>query len=78
MTFCSSFAAIEFDPPSTASHKNNFAKLVRANGAGSRYGVVPGWSANPEITDRPAITTEVMSCYKAPDHSRRLELFRKL
>ena len=31
MTFCSPFAVTEFDVPPTASHKNNFAKLVRAN-----------------------------------------------
>jgi hypothetical protein len=31
MTFCSPFAVIEFGVPPTASHKNNFAKLVGAN-----------------------------------------------
>jgi hypothetical protein len=31
MTFCSPFAVIEFGVPPAASHKNNFAKLVRAN-----------------------------------------------
>jgi hypothetical protein len=34
MTFCSQHAVIDFDVPPTASHKNNSAKLVRANGAG--------------------------------------------
>src|ERR1035438_7396446 len=31
MTFCSPHAVIDFDVPPTASHKNNSAKLVRAN-----------------------------------------------
>jgi hypothetical protein len=31
MMFCSPFAVIEFRVPPTASHKDSFAKLVRAN-----------------------------------------------
>ena len=31
IAFCFPFAMTEFDIPSTASHRNNFAKLVRAN-----------------------------------------------
>src|ERR1039458_8982057 len=31
MTFCSPHAVADFDVPPTASHKNNSAKLVRAN-----------------------------------------------
>jgi hypothetical protein len=31
MTFCFPFAVIEFGVPPTATHKNNFAKLIRAN-----------------------------------------------
>src|SRR5450432_1334417 len=40
MTFCSPHAVIDFDVPPTASHKNNYAKLVRANAVVFRIGMV--------------------------------------
>jgi hypothetical protein len=42
MTFYSPFAEIEFDVPLTASHENDFAKLVRANALGVTYSWIVG------------------------------------